>query len=155
MRAEVRLVRLSRCKQKHVAPDSGGDRALPDGILGLGVDLCAVPRLERELADPRRGFLAQVFLPAEVARAKAHRHPARALAACFAAKEAVIKALARAGGQGTFWQDIEVQDDGRGRPVVILKGRLHALAHQAGLRRVHVSCAHGRDYATACAIATR
>jgi holo-[acyl-carrier protein] synthase len=139
----------------HFAPDSGVAGALPDGILGLGSDLCAVARLERELAEPARGFLAQVFLPAEVARAKARRHPARELAACFAVKEAVIKSLARAGGQGTFWRDIEVGDDGRGCPVAILRGRLHALARGAGVRRIHVSSAHDRDYATACAIATR
>lgn len=143
------------CNQKHSSPHSDAGGTLPDGVLGLGADLCAVPRLERALASPDDAFLAAVFLPAELARARAHRHPARALAAGFAAKEAVIKSLARTGGQGTFWQDIEIGDDGRGRQTVILRGRLRELARQLGVGRVLVSSAHDRDYATACAIATR
>lgn len=148
-------MRLNPWQHKHFALDSKAGGAFPDGILGLGSDLCAVARMERELAAPGRGLLASVFLPAEMARAKARRHPARELAACFAVKEAVIKSLARAGGQGTFWQDIEVGDDGRGHPVVALRGRLHALAQQAGVHRFLVSSARSRDYATACAVATR
>jgi holo-[acyl-carrier protein] synthase len=124
------------------------------GILGLGVDLCAVPRMAREIGPSPSDFLAAVFLPGEAARCRAHPHPARAFAACFAGKESVIKALARAGGQGTFWQDIEIGEDARGRATVSLRGRLGDLARNLGIDRVHLSSAHDRDYAVACAIAT-
>jgi holo-[acyl-carrier protein] synthase len=128
--------------------------ALPDGILGLGVDLCAVARLDRQLAAEDRGVIPSIFVAAEIARCDAHRYRARAYAAVFAAKEAVIKSLARARGQGTFWLDIEVGDDAHGRPVVTLRGRLRALAEGLGVRRIHVSHAHDRDHAVACAIVT-
>ncbi len=145
---------MNRSNTNQNGPVSRAGGTLPDSILGLGTDLCAVSRLERELAAPERGFVDAVFLPAEIARCCAHRYPARRLAACFAAKEAVIKALARTGGQGTFWQDIEVGDDARGGPSVVLHGRLAALAEALGVRRIHVSHAHDRDHAVACAIVT-
>ncbi|MEZ4388213.1 MAG: 4'-phosphopantetheinyl transferase superfamily protein [Candidatus Krumholzibacteriia bacterium] len=123
-------------------------------ILGLGADLCEVARLERELARDHSDVLAAAFGQAEHERCRRHRHPARAYAACFAAKESVIKALAPAGGQGTFWQDIEIGESGGGGPVVTLQGRLAELARDAGIRRVVLSSAHCRRYATACAVAT-
>ena len=147
-------VSLNRNKAKYIGPGSEAGGTLPDGVLGLGQDLCAVSRLERELAAPERGFVDAVFLPAELARCMAHPHPARLLAACFAAKEAVIKSLARTGGQGTFWQDIEVGDDAHGHPVVTLHGRLEALAAALGVDRVHVSHTHDRIYGAACAMVT-
>jgi holo-[acyl-carrier protein] synthase len=119
----------------------------------VGTDLCAVRRLARQLAAPDRGTIPTVFQPAEIARCDARLEPARAYAAAFAVKEAVIKALARAGGQGTFWQDIEVGDDVHGRCAVVLRGRLLALAQALGVEQIHVSSAHDRDYAVACAIA--
>jgi len=148
-------VAVKRWRVMRSVPDTGSGETLPDGILGLGCDLCAVARLERELAAPERGFLTSVFLPSEMTRAKAYPDPALRLAAVFAAKEAVIKSLARAGGRGTFWQEIEIGDDGRGGPVATLRGRLLALAQELGVRRILVSSAHDRDHATACAIVTR
>lgn len=122
-------------------------------IIGLGADLCAVARFDRELQRPASDLLDAVFLPAERVRCARHPHPARAFAACFAAKEAVIKALAPVGGQGTFWRDIEIEESGGGQAVT-LHGRLAALARDAGVGRVVVSWAHCGDYATACAVAS-
>jgi holo-[acyl-carrier protein] synthase len=121
-------------------------------VLGLGADLCAVHRLRRELARDGQDAVEAIFRASERAWCERHRDPARAYAACFAAKEAVIKALARSGGRGTFWQDIEIGDDGHGRPAVTLHGRIADLAHDLGVRRIRLSHAHSQDYATACAI---
>ena len=144
----------SRGNQTGLDPDSSLAGTLPDGVLGLGTDLCAVSRLDRQLAARDGGVIASIFVAAEIARCSAHHHPARAFAAVFAAKEAVIKSLARARGQGTFWLDIEVGDDAHGRPVVTLQGRLRAHAEGLGVRQIHVSHAHDRDHAVACAIVT-
>jgi len=122
--------------------------------VGLGVDLCRVARLARELAAENQDFLAAVFRPAEIARCRRRPHPAQAFAACFAAKEAVIKSLAAGEGQGTFWQDIEIGDRGRGQATVALHGRLAGLAERLGVRSLRVAWAHDRDYAVACAIAS-
>lgn len=139
----------------HVRHDATGPErpAVDDGIvLGLGTDLCAVRRLRRDIARSDDAALTAVFRTSERARCERHRDPARAYAACFAAKEAVIKALARSGGRGTFWQDIEIGDDGHGRPAVTLHGRIADLARDLGVRRIRLSHAHSQDYATACAI---
>ena len=144
----------SHSKQSNDTPDCDEAETLPEQVLGLGADLCAVARMSRELAAPGGDFLAAVFLAAEIKRCRAHRYPARAFAACFAAKESLIKALARAGGQGTFWQDIEVGEDARGCPTATLRGRLGDLARGLGVNRIHLSHAHCRDYATACVIVT-
>ena len=140
--------------QTNDTPAFGRGETLPEQVLGLGIDLCAVARMSRELAAPDREFLSAVFLAAEIKRCRAHRYPARAFAACFAAKESLIKALARAGGQGTFWQDIKVGEDARGCPTVTLRGRLGDLARGLGVHGIHLSHAHCRDYATACVIVT-
>jgi len=146
-------VALSRWKQIHNTPDNAtGCRSADQVVLGLGTDLCAVARLERELAREHSEVLVAVFRPDEHRRCLARPHAARAYAACFAAKEAVIKALAEARGQGTFWQDIEIGDDDSRHPVVDLQGRLADLARGLGVERIHISWAHGREYATACAI---
>jgi len=140
---------LSRCKQTH----NNGSHPWPtDTVLGIGTDLCTVARLDRELSLPHSDFIASVYLPREITGFDRGPNRARRLAACFAAKEAVIKALADAGGQGTFWQDIEIGDDGHGRPAVILHGRIGELARKLGVRRILLSHAHADVYATACAI---
>jgi holo-[acyl-carrier protein] synthase len=149
------IVAVSPCKQTNKTlsgrdPSPGSRRRL----LGLGTDLCAVPRLTRQIERPEAGFLEAVFRPDEIARCTAQRHPDRAFAACFAAKEAVVKALAEARQPGTYWQEIEIGDDGDGRPAVTLHGRIAGLARALGVRRILLSHAHCRDYATACAIAS-
>jgi holo-[acyl-carrier protein] synthase len=137
-----------------IAPSTSPDAAATDTILGLGSDLCAVARCARELGRSDSDFAAAVLRPRELARCHGHPHPARALAALVAGKEAVIKALARTQGQGTFWQDVEIDVRDGDRPVVVLHGRIAELARQVGVRRIHLAWARSRDYATACAIAT-
>ena len=130
----------------------GGAPAHPETVVGVGVDLCAVARMARALDNPATAGLEDVFSPEEMAHDHARGRAAARLAARFAAKEAVLKALALCGGQGRFWRDIEILNDGD-RPRVALGGRLAALAASAGVRRVLVSCAHEHTYATASAVA--
>lgn len=120
-------------------------------VLGIGIDICDVQRMRRQLASPATGFVASVFLPAEIAACGPTRHPAQQFAARFAAKEAVLKSLAAAGGEGSFWHDIEVLQAPDGRPAVALHGRLEELAAGLGVRRIHLSLS--RTAATACAVA--
>lgn len=77
------------------------------GILGLGLDICSVTRMQRILEGPRaERFLARVFTPAERELCEARADRASAYAARFAAKEALIKALGAP--PGLTWQDMEV-----------------------------------------------
>ena len=121
-------------------------------ILGTGIDLCEVSRMEAKVQAPADEFVNQVFLPGEIAYCGTKRHPAEHFAARFAAKEAVVKALACADGEGSFWQDIEIMNEPDGRPVVVLHGRAKEMADALGVRRVFVSLTHTRDLAAATVI---
>jgi holo-[acyl-carrier protein] synthase len=112
---------------------------------GVGIDLLEIARLERALR--RRPRLAErLFTEAELEYANARRRPARHLAARFAAKEAVIKALAPAAGISP--RQIEVQ---AGEPPSV---RLHGAAAEAGAGvELSVSLTHSREFAAAVAVA--
>ncbi len=77
-------------------------------VLGLGIDLCTVARMQKQLDALGRGFLETVFTAAEIAHGEGRPHPAEHFAARFAAKEATLKALAGGKASGSFWLDIEV-----------------------------------------------
>jgi holo-[acyl-carrier protein] synthase len=112
---------------------------------GIGIDLLEIDRMERALE--RRPRLAErVFTAAEREYAAAHARPARHLAARFAAKEAVVKALGLAGGFGL--REVEVI---AGKPPSV---RLSGRAAEAAVgRAVKISLTHSRDFAAAVAIA--
>ena len=110
----------------------------------VGIDVIEIERVERALA--RRPRLAErLFTPAELAYARRHARPGRHLAARFAAKEAVIKAL---GGGALALAEIEVS--GGGAPALTLRGRA---AEAAGDRELSVSLTHSRETAAAVAFA--
>jgi holo-[acyl-carrier protein] synthase len=112
---------------------------------GVGIDLLEIERLERALR--RRPRLAErLFTAAERSYADERPRPARHLAARFAAKEAVVKALGLSGGFGL--REIEVVAGEP--PTVRLSG---AAAAAAGGREIEISLTHSRDYAAAVAIA--
>jgi holo-[acyl-carrier protein] synthase len=111
--------------------------------LGVGIDLIEIERVERALE--RRPRLAErLFTDAELAYARERSRPGRHLAARFAAKEAVIKAL----GQGVPPKEIEVVS---GEPPTL---RLHGQAADlAGDRQIAISLTHSRESAAAVAVA--
>jgi holo-[acyl-carrier protein] synthase len=111
---------------------------------GIGIDLLEIRRLERVLE--RHPRLAQrVFTKAERDYAAARARPGRHLAARFAAKEAVVKALGLSDGLGLGEVEIVAGEP----PSVRLRGRA-ALA--AGGERIEVSLTHSRDFAAAVAV---
>ena len=111
--------------------------------LAVGIDLIEIKRVERALE--RRPRLAErLFTPGELAYARGRARPGRHLAARFAAKEAVIKAL----GQGVPPRDIEVVS---GDPPALQRhGRA---AELAGDTEIAISLTHSRESAAAVAIA--
>jgi holo-[acyl-carrier protein] synthase len=122
-------------------------------VLGIGIDLCTVARMQKELDALGRGFLETVFTAAEIAHGESKPHPAEHFAARFAAKEATLKALAGGKARGSFWRDIEVVDDDGGAPRLVLHGRIRKVAEELGVSRWHVTLSHDRQLATATVIA--
>jgi len=111
---------------------------------GVGIDLLEIDRLERALERHPR-LAERVFTPGERAYAAARARPARHLAARFAAKEAVVKALGLSGGFGL--REIEILAGEP--PTVRLSGRA---ADAASGERIDVSLTHSREFAAAVAI---
>lgn len=122
-------------------------------ILGHGIDLAEVERVRRSVERFGDRFLERVFTEAE--RAYAGDGPRRDehLAARFAAKEAVFKALGTGWAQGVGWTDIEVAREASGKPVLALHGRAHEIAESMGVRTWHVSLTHTGTMAMASVIA--
>jgi len=114
---------------------------------GIGIDLVDISRIERAL-ERRPRLAGRLFTENELAYASGRRRPARHLAARFAAKEAVVKALGL--GPGTAIREIEVVAGSP--PEVRLHNEVARFADDRGLA-VKVSLSHERDMATAVAIA--
>ncbi len=113
-------------------------------IVGVGVDVVDVDRFLVTLARRPR-MRARLFTAYELTL------PERSLAATFAAKEAVAKALGAPAG--LEWHDCEVCRDASGRPVLNLTGTVEAVAKQLGAARWHVSLSHDGGVAVAQVIA--
>lgn len=118
-------------------------------IVGIGVDVVSVARIEHSIGRHGHAFLARVFTPAEIAYCEAHREKYSRYAARFAAKEAVMKALGTGWRQGIRWVDVEVLNEDSGRPVLRLAGRCRQLAEALGVRHLHVSLTHDHQVAIA------
>lgn len=117
----------------------------------VGIDTVSVAAIAESVASFGERFLARLFTPGELADARAvqgeHALHER-LAARFAAKEAVIKALDLPEA-GIGWRDIELTRGANGRPALALHGRTARLAHALGVRGWAVSISHERDHACA------
>ena len=118
-------------------------------ILGLGVDICEIARMERALA--RHPTMRQrVFTPDEIAYCESKARPAESFAGRFAAREAVIKALG--GYRGRRWQDISVTRQPSGAPAIALTGNAKRRADALGLSRVLITFTHEKTNAVAIAV---
>lgn len=118
-------------------------------VHAVGVDLIEIARVAEALARWGERFLRRVYTAREVAFCRG-RVPE--LAARFAAKEAVSKALGT-GMWGVAWREIEVLPDGRGRPNIHLHGRARQRAQTLGLGSFAISLSHSRDHAIAFVLA--
>jgi holo-[acyl-carrier protein] synthase len=117
----------------------------------VGVDLAEVPRLARLATQP--AGLSGVLTERELEYCQSQRHPAEHLAARFAAKEAVLKALGTGLSEGIRWTDVEILKARGGRPLVTLHGSAESLADRRQLRRIDVSLSHTAQFAVAFAVA--
>lgn len=122
-------------------------------IVGLGMDLVDVVRIERMLAERGDRAIARLFTEAEARYATSHATPARHFAARFAAKEAAYKALAgNELARGIGWRDLEVVNAWDGRPSLLLHARAGERAVELGVTQAMLTLTHSDATAGAVVI---
>lgn len=113
-----------------------------------------IPRVERALTRYGPHFIERVYTAREVAASRGFAHE---LAARFAAKEAVAKALGVGmrvmSPFGVKFHEVETLRDVLGKPIVALSGRAAERAQQLGLKEWAISLSHEREYAIAFVVA--
>jgi holo-[acyl-carrier protein] synthase len=121
-------------------------------ILGTGIDIIEVARIEASHEKFGERFLNRILRPGEIEYCLGHKRPGPFLAARFAAKEAISKAFGTGIGSQLAWQDMEVGRRPSGEPFVILHGAGLRLLETRRGRIVHLSLSHTTTYATAVAV---
>jgi len=119
-------------------------------IVGIGTDVVDVQRFVRTI-ERTPSVAETLFTAAERKNSSGGDRSVESLAARFAAKEALAKALG--GGGGMSWLDAEVVVDEVGRPSLVVTGTVAARAVTLGVARFHVSLSHDSGVATAFVIA--
>ncbi|MGI8723735.1 MAG: holo-ACP synthase [Geodermatophilaceae bacterium] len=119
-------------------------------IVGVGIDVVPVERFDRALIRTP-GMRAKLFTEVEQTNASGRPRHAESLAARFAAKEALAKALGAPGGMA--WTDAEVHADDNGDPRLEITGTVAARAAALGVTRLHLSMSHDGGIASAVVIA--
>jgi holo-[acyl-carrier protein] synthase len=121
-------------------------------LLAHGIDIVEVPRIAKMLGEHGERFLDRCFTAAEREYCLAGKRRDEHLAARFAAKEAVLKALGTGWKNGIAWTDVEVVRDQSGAPSVRLHGAAAAAARERGIGAWSLSLSHTEGYAVASAI---
>ena len=117
--------------------------------LATGVDLIEIERVQDSLKRYGERFAQRVFTPGELALCGENQ---TSLAARFAAKEAVAKALGTGIGQ-VRWQEIEILHNEAGAPLLYLHGDAQQLADVLGLQHWSLSLSHTKTHALAFVVA--
>ncbi len=118
-------------------------------IRGIGVDIIEISRIRKSIEESGEQFLRKIFTQVEIDYCASKPDRFQHLAARFAAKEAVSKALAT-GWAGDFqWKDVEVMNDVSGEPKVTLHGKLK---ERLASRTVLLSLSHSDNHVVAMAL---
>jgi holo-[acyl-carrier protein] synthase len=121
-------------------------------ILGTGLDVIEIARIEDSHRRFGDRFLQRILLPEEIAYCLGFSRPAPHIAARFAAKEAISKAFGTGIGLELGWHDLEVAREDSGKPIVRLHGAGPALFARRHAVALHLSLTHTATVAAATAI---
>ena len=122
-------------------------------IVGVGVDLVPIERMQKALARHQGRLEARLFTDEERAYCRSRADAAQHFAARFAAKEALLKALNVPAGLS--WHELEVAHDADGAPRLRLSGRAERTAAEQRISSLHLSLSHAGGQAIAFVVAER
>jgi holo-[acyl-carrier protein] synthase len=131
-------------------PSAAPFAVLPHGrtVVGIGTDLCEVPRIAEALERHGDRFLERLFLDGEIRRPRSSPAFAEHVAGLFAAKEAAMKALGT-GMRGVAFREIAVLRERGAAPRIAFRGRAAGRADALGVKAAHVTITHTRTLASA------
>ncbi len=118
-------------------------------IIGLGIDVSEVKRIQKVIEAQGERFLRRVYTPDEVAYCEQFKNKYERYAGRFAVKEAAMKALGTGWSHGVRWVDVEVVRVKGGRPTLALKGEAKKIAEALGVKNIAVSITHTSEQAMA------
>jgi holo-[acyl-carrier protein] synthase len=121
-------------------------------IVGLGLDLAQIARIQSFIERRGQRALDRVFTPGEQAYCEARASRFQSYAGRFAVKEAVMKLLGTGWRGGVRWVDIEVTRERGQAPAVRLHGVTARLAERRGIRTIHITITHDGGLAAAVAV---
>jgi holo-[acyl-carrier protein] synthase len=121
-------------------------------IVGSGIDLVEIGRVQRSIDRYGQRFLDRVYTAAEQAYCLRKRKSAESFAARFAAKEAGAKALGTGISHGVNWLEIEVAREPGGRPTLQFHGRAAEFVARLGARHAALSVTHTAELAMASVV---
>jgi holo-[acyl-carrier protein] synthase len=118
-------------------------------IVGTGVDLAEVPRIEASIRRFGQKFIQRIFTAGEIAYVERKANRFERYAARFAAKEAGMKAIGTGWRRGVRWQDFEVTNLPSGKPTLRFHGVAAEFAKRLGVRNVSLSLTHTKEHGMA------
>lgn len=121
-------------------------------IVGVGLDLVEIARIERIYLKFGRTFVEKILCPPEIDYCLSHPKPAPHLAARFAAKEAFSKALGTGIGGELGWHDLQIVRSASGQPSLVFQGKAQELLRGRNIQNAHLSLTHSQTHAAAVVI---
>lgn len=122
-------------------------------VIGIGTDIVECLRIAQMIERHGELFVQRVYTTHEMLYCQSRKLSTQHFAGRWAAKEAVLKALGTGWIKGISWRDVEVRNNGGGKPLIQLHGGAKERAAAIGLDQILISISHCRSYATAYALA--
>ena len=119
-------------------------------VLGIGIDIIEIDRIKQSIDKYGDAFLNKIYTETEINYSLARKNKYQHLAARFAAKEAIYKALSSDTDYIYSWQDIEIYNESNGLPRVQLSGSLKD--YLGTEKELKISMSHSDNYVTCVAI---
>lgn len=123
-------------------------------VLAHGIDIVDLAEFKKLLDEPNADFARRCFTPQELASAEGSQRRTERLAARFAAKEAVLKALGTGWVTGISWKDIEVSNAANGAPSIAVFREVELISKEKGILTFLISISHSSTHVVASVIAT-
>jgi holo-[acyl-carrier protein] synthase len=118
-------------------------------IVGTGIDMVNVERIERLMVRWGNLFLGRIFTEGEILWCQQRTRPPECFAARFAAKEAFLKAIGWGLRNGVQWIDIEIKNDPMGKPVLFFHRKAKEVIKTHRIEKALLTLSHERSYAVA------